>query len=110
MVVVSNHTLFDTMPTIVKKTALKLLKGNETVFNKTQMGRLRKAVTQKAKRKIIAEVQKKRPKMPKAVYNTNLPDFSLLNPKKTRAKPKKRCPTRRAGAGLFGGRHRNKMA
>ena len=76
------------MPQIIKKTALKLLKGNETVFNKTQMGQLRKAVTQKAKQKIISEVQKKRPKMPRAVYKQKLPD---LTAKKTKAKPTRRA-------------------
>ena len=68
------------MPQIIKKTALKLLKGNETVFNKTQMGQLRKAVTQKAKQKIISEVQKKRPKMPRAVYKQKLPDLTVKKP------------------------------
>ena len=77
------------MPQIIKKTALKLLKGNETVFNKTQMGRLRKAVSQKAKQKIIAEVQKKRPKMPRAVYKQKLPDLTLRTSKKTKAKSNK---------------------
>jgi hypothetical protein len=77
------------MPQIIKKTALKLLKGNETVFNKTQMGQLRKAVTQKAKQKIISEVQKKRPKMPRAVYKQKAPDLTLRTSKKTKAKSKK---------------------
>ena len=77
------------MPQTIKKTALKLLKGNETVFNKTQMGRLRKAVSQKAKQKIIAEVQKKRPKMPRAVYKQKLPDLTLRTSKKTKAKSNK---------------------
>jgi hypothetical protein len=77
------------MPQTIKKTALKLLKGNETVFNKTQMEQLRKAVSQKAKQKIIAEVQKKRPKMPGAVYKQKLPDLTLRTSKKTKAKSNK---------------------
>ena len=60
----------DLLPTIhgggtVPRTPNFRLKGGETVFNKTQMARLRKAKTQKTKNKIINEVKRKRPKKPK---------------------------------------------
>ena len=54
----------------IRKTGVHKMKGNETVMNKTQLNRLKKAVSNKAKKKIIAEVEKKVPKLPKKTGKT----------------------------------------
>ena len=50
---------------VVGKTGNYRLRAGETVFNKGQMARLKQAKTVKTRRKIIAEVEKKRARKPK---------------------------------------------
>lgn len=56
------------MATTIKKTGNYLLKGGTLVLNKTQLGRIRKAKTQKTVTKIINQVKRRRPKLSKTKY------------------------------------------
>jgi hypothetical protein len=53
------------MPFVVPKTGNYILQGGTLVINKTQQARLRKAKTAKTRKKIIANVSRRKAKMSK---------------------------------------------